>query len=193
MSRITYALPVLLMFFLGALTLWLRQVIETPGETRTAKQRHDPDAIVERFLVTRLGADGKPETRLSARRMVHFADNSATELDAPQLVRSRGGSTVRVRAERGSVNSDYSEAKFVDKVELVRAEDGSQDQLQVRTEYLLVRVQEEELRTDRPVTISHGGSTISGVGMEYKRKDGKIELLSDVKASFPPKSARGPS
>jgi lipopolysaccharide export system protein LptC len=193
MSRIAYAWPFVLMLLLGGLTLWLRQVIDTPGGDATAQRRHDTDGVVENFTVTRLDKNGLREAQISAQRMVHFADGEATELYSPRLEKSGAGVTLRVRAQRGVVSRDYQDARFYDDVELLRQSDSSPDTLQVRTQFLQVLIDAEILRTDRPVVLTQGGSTISGVGMEYDRKTGRLVLLSGVKASFPAKTGQGRS
>src|SRR3954471_6147044 len=136
-SRITHALPIILMLLLGGLTLWLQHAIQAPDVQRTDRARHDPDAMVEQFTVTRLGAQGTPDTRLSASRMLHYADDDSTELTRPELVKNDAGATLSVRAERGVVTRDYEDAYFYDDVQLSRTAESS-DPLEVRTQFLHV-------------------------------------------------------
>jgi len=189
-ARVTYAWPLLVMVLLCGLTLWLEQVIDTPAPSAGPRLRHDADSVVERLTLTQLGPDGKPQTRLSAQRMVHFADDDQTELSSPQLMRSDGGVTLSVRSDRGLLSHDSKDARFYDNVELVRREASSPDELQIRTQYLDVLVDRELLTTDRPVTIRQGASVLSGVGMAYDRKTGRLALHSGVKATFVPKPGR---
>jgi lipopolysaccharide export system protein LptC len=183
-SRLTHALPVLLMLLLGGLTLWLRQAIEAPGPVSRAPALHDPDSAVEKFTVTRLGADGAPEATLSAQRMVHYGDDDSTELQLPELIKNDPAATLTVRANRGVVTRDYEEAQFYDNVQLVRTQKDAADPLRVRSDYLHVLIKSDVVRSDRPVTITQGSSTLSGTGMEYDRKSGRLSVLSDVRASF---------
>jgi lipopolysaccharide export system protein LptC len=183
-SRVTHTLPLLLMVLLGGLTLWLKQSIEGPPPPSSGHERHDADATVEKFTLTRLGPDGLPETQLSAQRMVHFGDDDSTELHSPQLLKNDAGSTLSVLADRGVVTRDYEDARFYDNVLLLRKGQSTRDELQIRTQYLQALIKQDVLRTDQPVTISQGSSVLSGVGMEYDRKTGHLTLLSDVKARF---------
>jgi lipopolysaccharide export system protein LptC len=183
-SRLTHALPILLMLLLGGMTLWLQHAIQAPDVQRTDRARHEPDALVEQFTVTRLAADGRPEARVSASRMVHFADDDSTELTRPQLVKTDPGVTMTVRADRGVVTRDYEHAYFYDNVQLARSGDEAGEPLQLRTQFLHVMIREDLVRSDRPVTITRGQSSLSGVGLEYDRKAGRLTLLSSVKASF---------
>ena len=179
-----HLLPVVLMLLLAGLTLWLRLLIESPGPTDGGRRTPDALAVVERFTVTQLDAQGAPEYRLSAARMNHYSDNRTTELVEPRFERKQADAALTVVAERGRVEHDYKEAHFYDGVDLVREAAGQSEELRVRTEYLHVLPDRDIAKTDRPVTITQGASTLSGVGMEYNRQTGQLRLLSSVKGSF---------
>jgi lipopolysaccharide export system protein LptC len=174
----------MLMLLLGGLTLWLKQAIESPPPAGPVARTHGPVAVVERFTVTQLDARGVPEYRLSAAKMLHFADEGTTELVEPRLVRSQADSAITVSAERGRVDHDYRQAHFYENVRLVRAATGDADELRMQTEYLHVVPDRDLARTDKHVTITEGRSTLSGVGMEYNRGSGQLRLLSAVKGTF---------
>lgn len=173
-----------LMVLLGALTLWLRQLIETPERPGPRGVSQEAMATVERFTVTQLDPKGAPEYRLSAEKMLHYADDRSTELLAPRFVRTRPDSTITVIADRGRVEHDYKQAHFYDHVRLVRETPGKADPLRVETDYLHVIPDQDIARTDRPVTITEGASQLSALGMEYNRKTGQLRLLSGVKGTF---------
>ena len=183
-SRIDHLLPILVMLLLGGLTLWLRQAIEPPQPPGSSVASHEPAAVVERFTMTQLDEQGLPEYRLSAEKMLHFADERMTELIQPRLVRTQADSTLTVLAERGRVEHGYREAYFYDNVRLVRAQKHKPSELQVQTDYLHVIPDRDLARTDRRVTITQGSSKLSGVGMEYDRSSGQLRLLSAVKGTF---------
>ena len=182
--RITNLLPIMLMLFLAALTLWLRNTMETPGKSDNGHHRHDPDAIVDNFTVTRLDEQGAAQYTLTANRMLHFADDDSTELAAPQVVKLGEGPTVTITAERGSVTRDGAEAFFHDNVLVVRAASAEREELRVRTDYLHVLADKNIARTDRAVTITEGRSVLSGVGMEFDENARRFALLSQVRGRF---------
>jgi lipopolysaccharide export system protein LptC len=182
-SRITHALPLILMLLLGGLTLWLQHTIQAPEGQRTDRARHEPDSTVEQFTVTRFAADGRAEAKLSAERLVHYADDDSTELAKPHLVRTDDAVTVTVHADRGMVTRDYEHAYFYDNVEMQRRS-AADEPLEVRSQYVHVLMKDDVVRSDRAVTITQGESRLSGVGFEYDRQTGRLSLLSSVKASF---------
>jgi lipopolysaccharide export system protein LptC len=183
-TRVTHWLPLALVLLLAVLTLWLQQMIESPVGSEPRLVGHDPDAVVDRFTVTALDATGAPQYRLSAVRLVHFADNDSLELSEPRFVKRDPGSEITVVAGRGRVSKDYKEAFFYDDVQLVRVPAAGEDELRVRTPYLHVLADRDLATTDRPVNITRGRSTLTGTGMEYSRKTGQLTLLSRVRGSF---------
>lgn len=182
--RVSNLLPLLLVFFLAALTLWLRIAVETPSGGDPRLRRHDPDAIVDNFTVTRLDENGRAQYSLAASQMIHFADDESTELFAPRFVRRGDGPAVTITADRGTINHEGDEAFFRGNVLVVRTATQEQSELQIRTNYLHVLAERNVARTNEPVTITEGKSVLSGVGMEYDREKSRLELFSSVRGSF---------
>lgn len=183
-SRIVHLLPIGLMLLLAALTFWLRQAIEEPPAIDPARSRHEPDAVIENFTMTRLDDRGVAQYMLSARRMLHFPDDDSTDLLAPHFVKRGDGPAVTVTSERGRVTRDYEEAFFDGNVEMIRQATQEVPEMRVRTEYLHVLAKKDLIRSDRMVTIKEGSSTLSGVGMEYNRRTRQFALHARVKGSF---------
>jgi len=183
-SRVVHLLPIGLMLLLAALTLWLRQAIEGPAAFDQGHSRHDPDAIIENFSITRMDERGIPEYKLSARRMLHFPDDDSTDLLAPHFVKTSDGAAVTFTSDRGRVTRDYEEAFFQGNVEMIRQATRESPEMRVRSEYLHVFTKKDLVRSDRLVTINEGSSTLSGVGMEYDRRARQFTLHAGVKGSF---------
>lgn len=177
-------LPPLLVFFLAALTLWLRYAVEEPSSDGSAKKRHDADAVIDNFTVTRLDKSGKPEYFISARRMIHYSDDDSTELESPRFLRISADSEMSVTADRGRITNDHREAIFSGNVQLVRAATREREELRARTEYLHIFAEKDIARTDRRVTITEGKSTLSGVGMDLDKLARSFTLHSQVRGTY---------
>jgi len=177
-------LPALLVFFLAALTLWLRYAVEEPSPGGQASKRHDADAVIDNFTVTRLDKSGKPEYRISAQRMIHYSDDDSTELESPRFLRTSAGSEMTVTADRGRITHDQDEAIFSGNVQLVRSATREREELRAQTEYLHIFAEKDIARTDRRVTITEGKSTLSGVGMEVDKQARTFTLHSQVKGTY---------
>ena len=182
--RVSSLLPLLLVLLLAALTLWLRSAAETPGGGEPGRLRHDPDAIVEKFTMTRLDERGSAQQSLSAQRMVHFGDDDSTELDAPRLIRRGDGPAITITADRGTLTGDGEEAFFRGNVLVVREAGAAQQELRMRTNALHVLVEKNLVHTDEQVTITEGRSVLSGVGMELDKQSRRFTLLSQVRGRF---------
>jgi lipopolysaccharide export system protein LptC len=182
--RAANLLPLLLVLFLAGLTLWLRIAVDTPTGGDSGRHRHDPDAIVEGFTVTRLNERGTTQYSLTANRMIHYADDDTTELTAPQLVRRGDGPPITITSERGNLTHNSEEAFFHDNVLVVREATPEQQELRLRTSYLHLLAEQGIARTPLPVTITEGRSVLSGVGMEFNKESRRFALLSHVRGNF---------
>jgi len=184
-KRVAPLLPLALVAFLGVLTLWLQYAVRQ-GEIGEARSPgHDPDAMVENFTVQNLDADGKVLYTLSAPKMSHYADDDSGEVLYPRVVQvAPGGADYVVTANRATINRQGEEASLYGNVLLVREATPRQPELRVRTEYLHVLADKGILSTDQTVTISEGGSTLSGVGMVIDKSRQQFTLRSQVKGTF---------
>ena len=183
--RINNLLPLLIVLFLAGLTLWLRYSVEQSGPERAPATRHDPDAIVDNFRLVRLGTSGKPQHSMSARRMVHYPDTDATELERPRfLKRGADGATLTVTSDRASISPDAGEARFTGNVLLRREATRDRPTLVAETDFLHLMADKDLAQTDRRITIREGSRVLTGVGMEMNRRTHQIVLHSQVKGTF---------
>ncbi len=183
--RSANALPLGLMLLLAALTLFLQYVVQDEGNGDTGSTRHEPDAVIDNFSVNRLGQDGKPEYTLSAPKMVHFPDNDSAEVLYPRVVHlAPDGANVTATANRGVVTKDGEEGFFYGNVLIVRDAIPGHQEMRARTEFLHVINETRTARTDQPVVITEGNSTLTGVGMELQHDTGEVRLFSQVRGVF---------
>ena len=185
MHRITSWFPVVLLAVVAAMTVWLDHQVQPPERSRDGKARHDPDYIVEKLAATRLGADGLPRYKLSARRMVHYPDDDTTHLEAPRLV-SFAGAVVAVTAtsKTATLSSNGEDAYLSDDVRLVRAAYSGRSELTMQTSWLHVIPDRSIARTDRPVRISDANTLITSVGLEFDNETRILKLFSKVRGRY---------
>ena len=170
---------------LAMLTLWLERAVQEPGGSRPDLTQHDPDFIVERFTATKLDETGRPESTLTAERMVHYPDDATTELEDPLLVQlPERGPPVRISAERGTVMKDGEEVRLYGNVVITRDATESRPELKVETTYLQVFPNEDLARTPEAVVITEGRSRLSGVGMEFDNRARTLVLRARVSATL---------
>lgn len=183
--RFHQMLPVLIVVLLAALTFWLRIVSEQTVVNRSAKPAGVPDAIVENLTLTQFGKDGKPQFSVTAERMLHYIENETTHFEKPRFVkRGSDGTPMTVLANTATLSEDAGEANFRGSVTLTRPGSAGQPPLVVRTEYLQVLPERDLVRTDQKISVTEGGTTLTGTGMEMDRKTRQIVLLSQVRGTY---------
>jgi lipopolysaccharide export system protein LptC len=170
---------------LAALTMWLERTVQSPGGANPNALEHDPDFIVERFTATNLDKAGRPESRLTANRMVHYPDDSTTELEEPRLVQFRAPEPpVRISAERGTVTKDGEEVRLYGNVVVLREATKTRPELRMETTYLQVFPKEDVARTPEAVVITEGASRVTGVGLDFNNRTRQLELKARVNGTF---------
>jgi lipopolysaccharide export system protein LptC len=183
--RVTPLLPLVLMAFLGLLTLWLQYAVLEGSGGDAKPARHDPDAIVENFAVQRLDGSGKLQYTFSAPKMTHFSDDGSGEVLYPRLVQiAEDGGNFSATANRGTVSRQGEEAFLYGNVVILREATPQRPEFRARTEFLHVLAEQGISRSDQTVTISEGRSILSGVGMVVNNKKHQFTLQSQVKATF---------
>jgi lipopolysaccharide export system protein LptC len=184
-ARVTPLLPLVLMAFLGLLTLWLQYaVLEGPGGD-AKPVGHDPDSIVENFTVQKLDVSGKLQYTFSAPKMMHFGDDGSGEALYPRFVQiAAGGGNFIATANRGTINRQGEEAFLYGNVVFLREAMPARPEFRARTEFLHLLAEQGIARTGHTVTISEGRSTLTGVGMVVNKNKQQFILQSNVKGVF---------
>ncbi len=177
--------PILLLAGLAGLTYWLDQKVQPSGPIRDGSQRHDPDFVVDNFTATRMTVDGNPRYSISAKRMLHYPDDTDTELELPQLTHySETEAPATIRANKGLVSGNGEDAYFIGDVLLHRAAFADQEEMSMATSYLHVIPDEDLAKTDKEVTLTRGNSTLKAVGLEFNNETRELKLLSHVRGKF---------
>ena len=182
----TRLFPLALMLALALLTFYLERAVRDEDAAPQVR-RHDPDYIVSNFTSTTYNPEGGVEMVLSAARMQHYPDDDSTEVLAPRVMQSRPKEPrYTVRAERGTLSRDGTEIFLYGDVLLVREASGEQPEARLSTDFLHILRDRSLVRTDRPVKIVEGASSLSGRGMEYDNRARSLVITSDVRARFAP-------
>jgi lipopolysaccharide export system protein LptC len=184
-TRATNLLPLVLMLFLAALTLWLQYAVLEDFGSDAKPAKHDPDAVVENFTVQRLDESGKLRYTFSAPKMVHFSDDGSGEVIYPRIVElAEDGANLVATANRATVHRQGEEAFLYGNVLLLRETTPERPELRARTEFLHMLAEKGVSRTDHTVTITEGRSVLTGVGMVVDTKKHQFMLQSQVKGVF---------
>lgn len=159
--------PLFMLLMLAALTFWLDRASQPDGSGQHAL-RHDPDYIVDDFMVKRFDAAGKLYQTLEAKRMLHYPDDDSTEVDYPRMVYHAERPTF-INADKAWIDSGGKTVQLEQNVRVIH-ENGKAPSTQITTTRLTVLPDEEIARTQVPVTLTQGRSIIHGQGLEANNK-----------------------
>lgn len=191
-DRIAAGISIALLAGLAAISYYLAELsarFERPDAPRAPA--HEPDYFVEGLALTRLNREGQPVFRMSADRMLHYPDDDSSEFVRPTLVSlDPVKPLVTLRAERGMATSGGQQTHLHDAVRLTRAAHGDQPALRIDTDYVLVLPDEDLARTDRPVRITYGASSLTGVGMEFDNAARVLKVQSRVQGVWAAPASR---
>jgi len=180
----TRLFPLLLMLALALLTIWLERTVREQ-QAHPSLRRHDPDYLVEDFVITKFNAAGVQESTLSAAKMIHYPDDDSTELVAPRVLQAKPNeSRMTLTADRGTLSHDGEEVFLHGNVLLVREGTADRPEARVQSSSLHLIGSKSLVRTDREVTVSEPGRALSGRGMEYHNETWQLFLRERVRARF---------
>lgn len=177
-------LPVLPLLGILAMTYWLDQQAKPEAQTGTGKQQHTPDAIIDQLQAVTLNQEGTPRFLMSAKQLVHYADDDSTELVEPRLTaHTSARPDINMTARKGNLSSKGDVVELSEEVEIVRAASKSRGELSIRTDYVKVVPDAETAETTHAVEVEEDKNHLSAVGMELDNRAQTLKLLSRVKAS----------
>ncbi len=169
-------LPLLLLTLLAALTFWLDRATQIDTGRQDGHDRHDPDFIVNNFTVRRFNLAGALEQVLTAKKMLHYADDDSTEVSAPTMIYYGGDRQTQVTARQALLTDKGKEVLLTGDVRLVRAATANDPELVVTTSEMKVYPDEKLASSNVPVTIVQGQSVITGGGLEVDDKTQVFKL-----------------
>lgn len=177
-------LPLFLAAALAGLTWWLNHATTIADKQDNGGFSHTPDYYLDNFSATAFDAKGKPLHVLHASHMVHYMDDDTTSLSEPHYEQhGPAGPKVSVQARRGMVSGNGDHVHFLDDVRLDRAADNGHA-MELRTSYLHVIPDAQQMMTNKPLEIHLGKSTLSAAGMYADGKQGTISFAGRVRGTY---------
>ncbi len=193
-DRISPSLPVLLMALLALGTYLLAR--QTPGvsEPRGASAPgSEPDYFLRNFSVKTFDAQGRLKSELFGTAGRHYPDIDVLEIDDARMraFNQRGEPTVAT-ARRAISNGDGSQVQLVGDAVVVReavdepARPGQpvRQRLEIRSEFLHVFTETEQMRTDRPVQIQRGKDRFTADRLEFNNLDQQLAMQGRVRGQI---------
>ncbi len=190
-DRVSTSLPVLLMALLALGTYLLAR--QTPGlsEPRAVSAPgSEPDYFLRNFSVKTFDAQGRLKSELFGTAGRHYPDTDTLELDQARMrAYNRRGEPTVATARRALANGDGSQVQlFGDAVMVREAVTGPggtvRPRLEIRSDFLHVFTETEQLRTDRPVQIVRGKDRFTADSLEFNNLDQQLTMQGRVRGQM---------
>ena len=128
--------------------------------------------------------DGKLQYEMTSDKIEHVLSSEVTLMTKPDLQMYRGTAFPwHVQSERGEVNPDGTEVELIDSVRVARTDEKNRTTV-ITSSRMTVFPQKQYAQTERDVRIDGAGGVTTGKGMKAYLKDGRMDLLSNVRGQY---------
>lgn len=194
-DRMSIYIPLLMMGALALGTYWL--VRNTPifgAPEPVSAVTHEVDYFMRGFTVKTFDEGGKLKSEISGVEARHFPDTDILEIDQVRI-RSidAAGQLSTATAKRAYANSDGSEVQLVGDALVVRepgqnAAGVATPRMQFRGEFLHAYLNEERVKSHKPVVLTRGADQFSGDTFAYDNFEKVVNLKGHVRGVLVPGS-----
>jgi lipopolysaccharide export system protein LptC len=174
--------------FLAFGSFWLLQVMRGGEDAHNVNVGNDPDYIIDNFSFVRMSPTGQPRYVISGERLTHRPADNTSVIDKP-VVQSLSPDRphLTMTASTANVNQDQNQIDLIGNVDISRPGSKTSQPLRIRTEALTVLPDEEISKTDKPIQMTLGAASVSGVGMVANNATQQLTLGGRGELIYPPK------
>lgn len=203
-DRLSLYAPLSMMLALALGTYWLvRNTPTAPTAAAPREARHEVDYFLSNFAVKSYDAAGVLKSELRGVQGRHYLDTDILEIDTARLrnINPRG-EVVNATGDRAYSNGDGSEIQLTGNAVVVRESRvepsvggaaKSVPRLEFRGDFLHVFLNEERVKSHKPVVLIRGSDRFTGDSFDYSNLEGVANLNGRVKGVLMPRSVAGPS
>ncbi len=169
-----------------AVISWNIVDISTTDENKRPLSDHQLDFYANGINTLQTDTDGKPQNRLTAKKMRHYEKDDHTELEHPVATLYQTDTPPWIiKAKQGFVTSKGEKITLRKKVSIHREGSKTVKPLLITTESLIYEPDKNYTETADPIRLKVGNDVINSVGMTgYIQKPMQIELLSNVRGEY---------
>ena len=194
-DRLSIYLPLVLMGVLALGTYWL--VRSTPlfePDAPEQAQRRDPDYLMERFSIKTFDGEGRLKSEVYGEQARHYPHTDTLEIDQVRIrsYNQRGFMTVAT-AKRALANNDATEVQLMGNARVVREATVDRSgttlpRVSFSGEFLHAFLNEERIKSHKPVELERGGDRITADSLDYSNFDQVMEMRGRVRGTLLPPS-----
>lgn len=187
-DRLASGISIALLVALVGGTWWAadyaqRAVQQDPPRRMT----HEIDSYVENFVMVRSDLNGIPGTRMEGDLMQHYPDDDSSEVTRIKTVNQRADRPLTmVTAQHARMDEDGARVVMRGDVHFQRLPSEGRAALDIRSETMTLRPDEELATTDQPATIVNGRSAIQGRGMRYDNITRELSVEQRTRVQIAP-------
>lgn len=193
-DRAALYLPMLLMGVLALGAYWLVENAPAPQVAADARPaRSEPDYYMRNFAVRSFLENGQLRSEVFGEEARHFPDTDMLEIDKVRI-RSFDDQNrlTTATANRALSNSDASEVQLFGNAVVVReAMKAANGELIPRTEFrgehLHAYMDDDRVRSDKPVQITRGDDRFTADTMAYDDQQGVMDMRGRVRGILAPR------
>jgi len=174
---------ILAIFVVG--TSWIVS-ITSDEEPKRASEGHKMDYYLKNFTTTLMGIDGKPDKKLSAKRMLHYPDDDSTELEEPLITTYEENTPKwRIQSETGWLSGDGELLLLQGKVTMDRPKSPNAGPVHLVTRNLRVQPKQNYAETEESITIITPDNRITSKGMQaWLSTPMRIKFTANVRGKY---------
>ena len=170
-------------------SFWLLQLMQaTEIDAQLGGPPDEPDYIVENFSFVRMTPSGQPSYVVSGKRLAHIPLGDVSNVEQP-LMRGvePGRPPTTVVAKTARIFHEEHRVELLGDVDLQRPKTPASEALRVRTQAMTVLPDEEIVKTDQPIDMELGASSLKATGMVANNATMQMQLSGRGRIVYPPR------
>jgi lipopolysaccharide export system protein LptC len=172
-------------------SFWLVQVMQGEENAGGAGAGNEPDYIVDNFSWVRMSEAGKPRYVISGERLTHRPVDNTALVDKP-VVQSLTNEhpPMTMTSNSALVSQNQNQIDLTGNVDIRRPGNAKSQPLRIRTQALTVLPDEDIVKTDKPIEMKLGASSVTGIGMVANNATQQVHLGGRGQIIYPPRASR---
>ncbi len=169
----------------AGISWWFEGMVRSGAPNTHNSANTAPDYYVDQFTAISMNNDGRPHSRLSATKLVHYAHDDHADLTQPRMLfYPDRGTPWSVIAERARTEEGDRVVNLLGKVHITRAASGANRPLSVDTRDLTVYPDSSYATTNKHAVIRSLSYELSGTGLRGWFEQERLQLLSNVQGIY---------
>lgn len=183
--RLILLLALLAVFAAGSGWLLRQTALQSVQAERV--KTHVPDYYFTDATVTSMDVKGRPESELSAPRMVHHPDDDSIEIFTPRMrYFPLNGPPWYAQSDHADSPSGNKLVYLEGHVEITRPSQSGGPPLVIDTDRMTVNLDTNVASTDDPVQMNQGTNHMTGIGMDAYLNDNRLIIRSNLHSHYVP-------